>query len=501
MKRLVWILILAVMVAPLSYAAPSGQYELPQLGQAGGDVATPADMDKLGHEILTELHAGNLILEDPLLTDYIRDVGHQIASHSDRPDLPVHYYVIRDPSINSFALPGGNVGIFTGLLIATDNENELAGVIAHETAHVTQHHVARSVADAEGMGWKALAGLLAGLLIGAQTGNPQVAEAAVMGTQAALIQHQINFTRHDEAEADRVGISFMARAGYDPRGMAQMFQKFEMLSRGDLQPPAFLVDHPLDAARITDASERADQMHASPHPDSRGYLLMRARARVLVADSASTVLTYFNNIDTSKLSPMARDAIAYGRALCLTRMNRAKEAIKLLTPLLAQHQDVVAFHLALANAELQRGDTAGALARFDHAERVFPDSLAVKFDHAQALMDSDRPTAAKNILQTAVIANPDDPAVIRLLADAASRGGNVAEGRYYLSRFYEMNGKLGPALDQIQLALNAPHIDRYEEQRYQARLDDLRHLRAERQREQGHMLQWHAGVRRAEPLP
>lgn len=490
MRRLIWILILTVGLAPVSYANAADKYQLPQLGQAGGDVVTPAQLHELGRQVVMQLRRGNLILEDPLITNYIRDVGHRIASHSDRPDLPVHYYVIRDPSINSFALPGGNVGIFTGLITATDNENELAGVIAHETAHVTQHHVARSIADSQGMGLKALLGLLAGILIGAKSGNPQAAQAAIMGTQAALIQHQINFTRHDEAEADRVGIGFMASAGYDPRGMAEMFQKFEIMARGELRPPAFLLDHPVDAARINDASERAQQMDPQSHPDSRGYLLMRARARVLVADYIDPVLAHFSSIDTAKLSPTARDAVAYGRALCFIRLKRESKAVDILKPLVARHQDVVAYHVALANAEFQGGDRSEALARFDRMERIFPGSLPVEIDHAGALLRAGQPQAAKHILQTAALGNLNDPAVIRLLAEASSRAGNTSEGRYYLSQYYELNGEIVPAITQMQLALAAPHIDHYEKARYQARLDNLRHTMADIRRHGGQQTQW-----------
>lgn len=474
MKRLVWILVSVLAFAPATWAN-AGDIQLPQLGQAGGNVVTPEQLDEIGRQALMELRRDGLILDDPLTTDYIRDVGHRIASYSDRPDLPIHYYVMRDPSINSFAMPGGNVFIFTGLLLATDNENELAGVIAHETAHVTQHHVARAIADSESLSAKALLGMLAGVLIGMRSGNPQVAEAAIMGTQAALIQHQINFTRHDESEADRVGIGFMAHAGYDPRGMAQMFQKFEILSRGQIAPPAFLVDHPLDTQRITDAKERAQQMHPRPHANSRNYLLMRARARVLVADHIDDALTYFKNVDMSKLTPMAADAIRYGEALCYIRLNRESKAIAILKPLLAAHQDVVAFHIALANAEFQNGERAAALARFEQTERIFPGSLAVEVAHANALLDAGKADAARHLLQAAALENSSDPSILRLLADATSRSGRTAEGRYYLSQFYELNGQIASAIDQMRLALDAPHIDVYEKQRYQARLDDLRH--------------------------
>lgn len=503
MKSLVWILVLALAIAPCSFAASSDQYNLPELGQAGGAAISQAELDEIGEHILTELRSHDMILQDPLVTDYIRDVGHRIASHSDSPETKVHYYVMNTPAINSFALPGGNVFIFTGLLLMTDNENELAGVIAHETAHVTQHHIARSVADSQGVGWKELAGIIGGLVLATATGNPQVAMAAMMGTQAALIQHQINFTRHDEAEADRMGIGFMARAGYNPDGMAELFEKMDMMARGEIKPPAFLVDHPLFPARITDASQRARQLPNIHHKNSRGYLLMKARARVLTAPDIDKALAWFNAVKTDKLPQEARNAIAYGRVLCFIRLNRVKDALAIAKPLLEKHPDVVAYHLAVANAELQRNNFDAALTAFAQAQRVFPDSLAVKLDYAQALLAANRPGDARNILETAAIANAQRPDILRLLAQSSSEAGATGEGRYYMSQYYELNGRLVPAINQIQLALNAPHVSEYEKARYEARLDDLKQARKEQIKEQRSQLRSrvHFGVQRGSALP
>lgn len=506
MKRLAWFLLaLMVGLAPgAAFAANAdavpGRYDLPRLGDPGDGAISPAKLDELGRQLLAELRSHNLILEDPLVTDYIRDVGHRIAANSDSPGINIHYYALNTPAINSSAWPGGNVLIYTGLFLATDNENELAGVIAHETAHITQHHLARQVADSQGMGWKELAGLLGGLVLGAATGNPQVGMATIMGTQAALIQHQINFTRHEEAEADRVGIGFMARAGYNPDGMAEMFQKLEIMTRGELKPPAFLLDHPMDSVRIADASDRARQMPKITHKNSRSYLLMRARARVLVADRVEDALTYFNGVDTSKLSQTARNAIAYGRALCLIRMNRAHKALAILNPLLAKHPDVVAYYVGVGNAQLKNGDTSKALATFRHAARVFPDSLAVELDQAQALLAANRPGDARNVLQNAAIDNPDDAQVLRLLAEASSQAGNIGEGRYYLSQYYELNGKLGAAITQIRLALDDAHPDSYEKARYEARLDDLQKTRKMHKKDARNQMSWHFGMQRV-PQP
>lgn len=505
MKGLVWILALLIASTPLGFAKGVGDFNLPQLGQAGGAAISQAKLDEMGQQALIQIRSHHLLLQDPLVVDYIRDVGQRIASHSNAPGTTIRYFVIGAPVINAFALPGDSIFIFTGLLLQTDNENELAGVIAHETAHVTQHHIARQIQNSQDMGWKSLAGLLAGIILAAQTGNPEVAMAATMGTQAMLMQHQINFTRHEESEADRVGIGFLAAAGFDPDGMAEMFQKMQVLARGQPKPPAFLLNHPLNSIRITEARNRARDLPDISHPSSRGYLLMRARARVLTAAHVDHALAYFNGIDTAELSGMERDAIAYGRGLCLIRLNRADDALAILKPLRGKHADVVAFHLAVAKAELKRDNFRTAIAGLQETRRVFPDSLAVNVDYAQALLAAGQPAHARRVMKTTHFRHPRNPRVLQLLAKSASQGGNTSAGRYYLSQYYELNGRLMPAIDQLQLALNDPKINHYEQARYQARLDKLKHTHKEhanqRRRQLRNGLHFHVGHRRPRIMP
>jgi predicted Zn-dependent protease len=497
MKRFIWTTLAAALLAFPAFATPPGDYNLPQLGRAGSGAISQVKLDEMGHHFVVQLRRHHLILDDPLVSDYIRTVGHRIASASNRPGMNIHYFALRVPQINSFATPGKNVFIFTGLFLKTDNENELAGVIAHETAHVTQRHIARAAADSEGMGWKELAGILAGLVLAAETGNPQVGMAAAMGTQAALLQHRINFTRHEEAEADRVGIGFLARAGYDPRGMAQMFEKMEMLSRSSAKPPQFLMTHPLDVARITDARQRARHMKHVKHLSSRRYLLMRARARVLVTDNTSDALAWFKGVDTRGKRRVEKNAIAYGKALCLTRLNRVGKSLRLLEPLLHKHPNVIAFHLAVAKAELENGQPGKSLAGLAHATEVFADSLAVKMAYANALLAAHRPQDAVAVLKKAESSAPN---VQRLLAQASSDAGDAGQSRYYMARYYAMNGRFASAIKQMRLALNNPGINDYDRARYQSRLDHLKHSRKRQKRHGDPRNQWHFGIRRG-PAP
>src|SRR5258707_8934508 len=165
------------------------------------------------------------IIEDPEISDYIQQIGHSLSSHAEEGQHQFYYFVMKDPVINAFAMPGGFIAINSGLILATNNENELAGVMAHETAHVTQRHLVRGLIDQSHAGLMTTAAMLASILLAATPGRgpPDALGGAILATQGAAIQHQINYTRANEFEADRIGIGTMAAAAYDPLGMASFF--------------------------------------------------------------------------------------------------------------------------------------------------------------------------------------------------------------------------------------------------------------------------------------
>ena len=238
----------------------------------------------------SQMRQTGVVLEDPEVSDYIQEIGHSLSSHAEEGQHQFYYFVLKDPVVNAFAMPGGFVAIDSGLILATRNENELAGVMAHETAHVTQRHLVRQLIDQSHAGLISTAAMLAAILLGATAGrgggSPDAMEGAVMATQGAAIQHQINYTRASEFEADRIGIGTMASAGYDPLGMASFF---DYMSRSGPEPSRvnavqFLIDHPIFSDRVAEARNRADQIGRIRHADSLSYTLMRERLRSLVGN-------------------------------------------------------------------------------------------------------------------------------------------------------------------------------------------------------------------------
>src|ERR1700675_3203326 len=233
--------------------APGGEQDISDLGSPANAAVSIEDEYRAGLGYVNEIRNTGLILTDPESSQYAQDIGHGLSSHAEEGQHRFYYFVVRDPVINAFAMPGGFVAIDSGLILATRNENELAGVMAHETAHVTQRHLVRQLIDQSHAGLMSTAAMLAAILLGATAGrgSPDAMEGAILATQSAAIQHQINYTRANEFEADRIGIGTMASAGYDPLGIATFFQTLDRNSPEPSRITAvqFLLDHPLSAER------------------------------------------------------------------------------------------------------------------------------------------------------------------------------------------------------------------------------------------------------------
>ncbi|HEX2668493.1 MAG TPA: M48 family metalloprotease [Gammaproteobacteria bacterium] len=466
------------------YSSQAGGFNLPQIGEAGGDVITPQQEYDIGLQIMSQLRDSGAILDDPQLQQYIQDIGNQLASHSDNPQLHFAFYVIDDDTINATTLPGGFIVVNSGLLLLTDTEDELAGVIAHEVGHVTQRHLARQLEDQKNHALVNLATMLAAIVAVTRTSDPDVAVGALASAQASLIQHQINYTRTDEAEADRVGIATLARAGFQPQGMVDFFavmQKNSSLNGYD-RIPEFLLDHPLDLNRMSEAQSRASQLHVPPRPASRSFALMRMRLLAMQNnDGIERQLTEFQaRVDQAK--GWDQVAARYGQALVFQKAGRYADAVKAMRELAAGNDDVVAFRIGLADAEIHAGSVQAGIAAYTDAMRLFPDSAPLTLSYANDLIDAGQPQRAINLLLPLSLESRGDPEAVHLLAKAYDKKGNSADSHYYMSEYYLANGLPAAAVDQLRIALATPGIDSVQKQRYRARLHRVEEeARAERQ--------------------
>jgi predicted Zn-dependent protease len=459
---------------PRTQGGNGSDFDLPQIGEAGASAISPEEEYELGVQVMNELRDAGAILDDPQLAEYLQNLGHELSSRSDNPSLHFSFSVINDDTINAVTLPGGFIVVNSGLILMTDNEDELAGVMAHEIGHVTQRHLARQLEDQQDRSLLNFATMLGAILAAARTSDPNMAVGALATAQASIIQHQINYTRSDEAEADRVGIATLARAGFPPRGMVDFFAKMQQNSslNGYDKIPEFLLDHPLDLTRMADMQSRAEQIQVAPKADSRSYALMRARLRVLEAEDANTALEFFkNNVDGAR--GWEQTAMRYGLALADARTGRYTDATALMQALATQYDDVIAFRIGLADAQMQAGNTQAAIASYAAAMKLFPDSTPLMLSYGDDLIDVGKPQDAIELLKPIALGKEEDPEAVRLLAKAYDKAGNHGDSHFYMSEYYLMSGLPAAAVEQLRIALGTPGINSVQKQRYRARLDRL----------------------------
>ena len=456
---------------PQILLAPAAGSDLPDLGSPAETYISHSDEFRLGAMVAKELRDQNALIEDPEVSEYINGVGQRLAAQSSEGGSNFEYFVIKDTDINAFAVPGGFVFINAGLVLATERESELAGVMAHETAHVTQHHIARAIRAQSQQSLTTAAALIAAVLLGA-AGGGQATEGAIAAAEGLAVQQQINFTRDNEYEADRVGIGFLAGAGYDPTGMADFF---ETMSRHEglaaTYIPAMLVDHPVTTDRIAEARARAAQFPAQKPPNSQSYALIRERVRVLTATGDTDLAAQY-----AQRIAQGEDNLSthYGEALALMNGPHPEEAVKILQPLVQQHQGLTLLYAALGQAQVRAGHMNEALATFKHAEQLFPRNVPVTVRYAQALMAANRAAEAHSMLLDLFNNVPPTPEQIRLIALAASAAGDAGDAYYYMGEYQIAGGELMLAVQQLQLALASPHVSAIQRARYQARLDEVR---------------------------
>ena len=458
--------------------------DLPDIGGPAGTLANLDDEYQIGRMVIRELREQNEIMEDPEVSDYIQTLGLKLSSQAPDSDRVFHYYVLREPDINAEALPGAFIVCNYGTVLAADNESELAGVLAHETAHITQRHLVRGALKAEHASIATAAAILATIALGAMGAGPAAIEGGIMAAQGMGAQMQINFTRDQEYEADRVGMTFLARSGFDPQGMPNFFELlFRKYGYGELHMPRMLVDHPVTSDRIAEARNRAAQLEKTRHvADSVDFGLVQERIRVLTAAEDYDLRGYYAARVNMRDPPLAA---LYGEALALVQRGHPADAIPILQPLVTAHQGVIMLHSLLAQAQIAAGHAPEGLATFARAETLFPRNIPLTVRYAEALISLNQAPKAHQLLLDLFNNAPPSPAQIRLTALAASSAGDAGDAYYYMGEYNIANGEFQLATQQLELALSAPDLTVVQRKRYQARLREVRDAILEDRRAHG----------------
>lgn len=449
--------------------------ELPDIGNPAGAVITESDEYRIGKMIVRGLRDEGVVIDDPEVNEYLQAIGSRLAAQTPEGGRPFQFFAVREGTINAFALPGGFIGVNYGTVLATRNESELASVMGHEIAHVTQRHIARTIKAQGKQSITAAAAILAAILVGAMAGGSGDAmQGAIAMAQGAAAQQQVNFTRSNEYEADRVGIGYVAAAGFDPQGMPDFF---ETMSRrtglAGAYVPEMILTHPVSSNRIAESRNRALQFEHGKVSESMSYPLIRERLRVITAPRETDMSAqYAKEIKDKGGTPDL--GTQYGEALALMAANKPQEAAKLLYPLVESHQGLTLLHIALAQAEMAGGLTNDGMATFQRAMQLFPRNVPVAVRYAEALMANGRAKEAHQLLLDVFNNVAPTPEQIRLIALAASAAGDTGDAYQYMSEYHIASGDLPLAIQQLELALAAPNLTSVQRQRFQARLDELR---------------------------
>ena len=426
--------------------------DLPDLGEVSRQYFSDQEEQTLGRTIMRDVYTDPRYLDDPEIENYLNQLGYRLVSVSSRNQRTFTFFVLDDPTINAFALPGGNIGVHTGLLLAAQNESELAGVIAHEISHVTQNHMARMVAAQSQSYWPTMAALALALL--ASRSNPNVASAAIASTQAYSIQNQLSYSRDYEREADRLGYELMTRAGFDPRAMSTFFERLQRANRFyDSSAPAYLRTHPLTSERIADMEARSESAPYRQVPDSLEFQLVRARLRAQENTPDDAVLAARNILKEKRYSN--ETAARYGLISALLRARQFKEAEAEVQKLPSgKNSDPMLLQLAAYTA-LTAGNLTLALQRYQAASEAYPGYRPLQYGYINALLTAGHNRDALARVDKQLALYPLDRRLWRLAAQTHAQLGHRLLSHSAQAEADALSGNLVAAIEQINLGLKA----------------------------------------------
>ena len=462
--------LLSLFICLFSVTSSANNIELPDIGDSAGTVSL-AEEYRTGEAIIRNIRRAGGILDDPLIQGYLNELGYRLVAPSESQQL-FHFFLIKDNAINAFALPGGFMGINAGLILATKTESELAGVMAHEIAHVTQRHHARRYEEGSGSNIPVIAALIAAMILGGQ--NNDIAQAAFASVAAGSAQSLSNFTRSNEKEADRIGINILINAEFNPHGMVTFFDTMDKESRfyGD-SIPEFLRSHPVNPARIADAKHRASLYPNTLSTSSTTYFLLRTRLKVLASDNKERLLKDFASM--LKLGNYQnQEATRYGYALTLQANKKYSKALLETQRLLKKSPERIAYNILKAQIETDAKQYTAAIKTYKKLLNFYPGNSSINLFYAETLLKANKTKLAYEILRAHVSSSTKNPKHYRLLSETQAKLNKPAYSHQSLAEHYYLLGRTHEAIKQLQISLKVPKIDFYLTSRLEARLKEFK---------------------------
>lgn len=460
--------------------APAQSLNLPDLGDSAQVDLTPQMERRIGESIMREIRRDPDYVDDPEIRDYVQSVGYRLVAASGEKGQEFEFFVVRDRTVNAFAMPGGFIGIHTGLLLAAQTESEFASVMGHEVAHVLQRHAARQFESQSRVSKMSLIAMALAVLAGRS--NPQVAQAAIVAGQAAPAAVYLNYSRDFEREADRLGYQLLEGAGFDPAGMPGFFERLQKATRlYENNAPTYLRTHPLNTERIADMQNRAATAPYRQRPDSPEFQLVRAKLRAADGTPQEAVAFFRTALAEKRFANEA--AVHYGYAAAAARAKDWKiadaeiAAARKLSPLHPMLESLA------ARIKADGGDLAGAEKILAAARSAFPDSLSVRLAYADVLQRLGRNKEAVALLEDLAKSSARDPRLYQLIAKSYAALGQRTLQHRALAESYLLLGSLPAAIEQLQFAQVAADTDFHTLSAIDARLRELKAQQAQAMKE------------------
>ncbi|WP_025136832.1 M48 family metalloprotease [Achromobacter sp. DH1f] len=474
---------LALVAPTLPVAAWAQPVGLPTMGAASAADLSPMLERSLGEAIMSQGRRDPTYIDDPELSQYLTSMGRKLASFSPGAVPDVEMFGVRDPEINAFAMPGGFIGVNTGLIVSSGSESELAAVLAHEIGHVVQRHIARGMTQQSQNSMVMLASLAGALLAALAGGGGNLAMGVAAFGQAAAINRQLGFSRDAEREADRAGFTMLTKAGFDAQGMAQMFSRLMNASRLNegAGGGSWASTHPLSIERMSDVQNRVRSLPPSRHVDSDDFWYVRAKMRVVQGRDAVSLRSATQQLqdEAQALSGVRRSAAYYGLSLQAFQRNSLDDAERFLGQASADGRDSPQMAKLAVDIALARKDYRRAQDLAQTATRRWPEQRALGLAYATALQSNGRHAEAQDYLRAKIKQwGSDEPSLYQMLAQSEERTGKPVQARRDLARYYVMTGAFAAAESQLQQA-RGMSTDFYEQSQIDVQIKEVKDKLAE----------------------
>lgn len=455
----------------ISVSAVNTKNDLPEIGVVASSAISLDKEVLIGDALMRQLRGQAPIINDPLLDEYIQDIGNRLVAQADNVKFPYKFFIINSPDINAFAFFGGHIGIHTGLIFNARNESELASVLAHEVSHVTQRHIARSIEARQKSSPLQIASLLGSILLAVV--NPEAGMAAISVSNAASAQSSINYTRQNEKEADRVGISILADAGFDPNGASSFFGILAEKSRLKSTPLAFLLTHPLPESRIADARTRAALFKPRSIPESINFHLAKSRILARYYANPKRNIKYFSET-LQRQSYVFKKAAEYGLALSYLADKQFESALMLIDGLLQQEPNNLFYLDTYTDIAIEMNQHQKAIDKLSAQIIHAPYNRVLTLNLANVLIKTKDFERATTLLKDYLLINPDNLLAYELLSDAYGNNDQKLEMHQVKAEVYALVAAYPRAIDELHNAYNFADERNIERKRIRARIEQFR---------------------------